>query len=160
MSGENLQKIILDEILERGIPGALAGLLGGSIFGIWMAEKGALIAIASMAGSGSPLLGLAIHLGISMGIGMSFAVLFSRLVEGIFPSALWGLVYGFVWWFLGPLTFMPVMMGMAPQWTAVAVAATIPSLVWHLVFGGIMGITYTALTVDSSICGRIFCMNA
>jgi uncharacterized membrane protein YagU involved in acid resistance len=148
MFHEKFQKIMLDEILERGIPGAIPGLLGGSVFGIWMAEKGVLAAIASMVGSRSPLVGLAMHLAISTGIGISFAVLFSRPVEGTLPLALWGLVYGFVWWFLGPLTLMPIMMGMGPQWTALAVAAAIPSLIWHLVFGAIMGLAYTGLSLD------------
>ncbi len=66
--------MFLAEIVERGLRGAFAGLLGGSVFGIWMAEKGVLVAIASMAGGSSPLLGLVMHLVISMGIGASFAV--------------------------------------------------------------------------------------
>ncbi len=141
--------MFLAEIVDRGLRGAFAGLLGGSVFGIWMAEKGALVAIASMAGGSSPVLGLVMHLVISMGIGASFAVLFFRLAVGLIPSILWGLVYGFIWWFLGPLTLMSVMMGTGLQWTASAVAQTIPSLIWHLVFGGVLGVSYEALRSES-----------
>ena len=148
--------MFLIEIMDRGLRGAFAGLLGGSVFGIWMAEKGALVAIASMAGGSSPVLGLVMHLVISMGIGASFAVLFFRLAVGLIPSILWGLVYGFIWWFLGPLTLMSVMMGAGLQWTASAVAQTIPSLIWHLVFGGVLGVSYEALRSESlaSLLGR------
>ena len=146
----------LNEIVDRGLRGAFAGLLGGSVFGVWMAEKGVLAAIASMGGGSSPLLGLVMHLVISMGIGASFAVLFFRVAVGLIPSILWGLVYGFIWWFLGPLTLMSVMMGTGLQWTASAVAQTIPSLIWHLVFGGVLGVSYEALRRVSlaSILGR------
>ena len=146
----------LNEIVDRGLRGAFAGLLGGSVFGVWMAEKGVLAAIASMGGGSSPLLGLVMHLVISMGIGASFAVLYFRVAVGLIPSILWGLVYGFIWWFLGPLTLMSLMMGTGLQWTASAVAQTIPSLIWHLVFGGVLGISYEALRRESlaSILGR------
>ena len=148
--------MFLAEIMDRGLRGAFAGLLGGSVFGIWMAEKGALVAIASMAGGSSLVLGLVMHLVMSMGIGASFAVLFFRLAVGLIPSILWGLVYGFIWWFLGPLTLMSVMMGTGLQWTASAVAQTIPSLIWHLVFGGVLGVSYEALRSESlaSLLGR------
>ena len=146
----------LNEIVDRGLRGAFAGLLGGSVFGVWMAEKGVLAAIASMGGGSSPLLGLVMHLVISMGIGASFAVLYFRVAVGLIPSILWGLVYGFIWWFLGPLTLMSLMMGTGLQWTASAVGQTIPSLIWHLVFGGVLGVSYEALRRVSlaSLLGR------
>ncbi len=146
----------LNEIVDRGLRGAFAGLLGGVVFGVWMAEKGVLVALASMAGGSSPLLGLVMHLVNSMAIGASFGVLFFRLAVGLIPSLLWGLVYGFIWWFLGPLTLMPLTMGMGLQWTAAAIAGTIPSLIWHLVFGGVLGVSYEALRRQSmaSLLGR------
>ncbi len=146
----------LNEIVDRGLRGAFAGLLGGVVFGVWMAEKGVLVALASMAGGSSPLLGLVMHLVSSMAIGASFGVLFFRLAVGLIPSLLWGLVYGFIWWFLGPLTLMSLMMGTGLQWTAAAIAGTIPSLIWHLVFGGVLGVSYEALRRQSmaSLLGR------
>lgn len=145
--------------VEQGLAGGIAGLFGGIAFGLWMASQGALAMIASMMGGSSSFLGLIIHLMISWAIGVSFGVLFSRLAGGFIPSTLWGLVYGFAWWFLGPLTMMPLMMGMGLQWTAAAVAATIPSLVWHLIFGGVMGLSYAALTraPGESVSRKIAC---
>ncbi len=146
----------LNDIVDRGLRGAFAGLLGGAVFGVWMWEQGGLAAIASMAGGSSSILGLVMHLVFSMGIGASFAVLFFRLAVGLTPSVLWGLVYGFILWFLGPLTLMPLMMGAGLQWTTSAVGQTIPSLIWHLVFGGVLGVSYEALRRKSlaSVLGR------
>ncbi len=142
-------KLIWSELAERGISGAFAGLSGGIVFGVWMAEKGMFPVIASMAGGNSAILGLIMHLAISAAIGASFGVLLFRFAVRTLSSTLWGLVYGFAWWFLGPLTLMPVMMGGSPQWTAAPVAGTIPSLIWHLVFGGVMGISYFAATLEA-----------
>ncbi len=143
-----------EDTLNRGLQGGFAGLLGGIVFGVWMFENGMLPVIASMAGGTSAALGLSMHLAISLGIGASFGVLFARLADAPVPSVLWGLVYGFTWWLLGPLTLMPVTMGMGLQWTASAVAGTIPSLIWHLVFGGVMGISFAALARESVVGGR------
>ncbi len=57
-------------------------------------------------------------------------------------------VNGFLWWFLGPLTLMPIALGMGPQWTASAIAGSVGSLIWHLVFGGVMGIAYAAIAQE------------
>ncbi len=139
------EKLFGEDVAGRLLLGGIAGLLGGIVFGIWMAEHGVLAKIASMAGSSSPALGMVMHLGLSVQIGASFALIFDRVAKSAVPATLWGIVYGFIWWILGPLTMMPLMMGMGLQWSAAAVASTIPSLIWHMVFGGILGISYEAL---------------
>ena len=51
---------------------------------------------------------------------------------------------GFAWWILGPLTLMPFFMGMGlgVNWNVTAMSAAMPSLVGHLIFGAILGVTY------------------
>ncbi len=136
------------EIVTRAVQGGIAGILGGVVFGVWLADQGAFSVIASMAGASSPLLGILLHLSISAAIGASFGLFFARLAEGVAPSLLWGTVNGFLWWFLGPLTLMPIAMGIGPQWTASAIAGSVGSLFWHLVFGGVMGIAYAAIAQE------------
>ncbi|MFQ5694097.1 MAG: hypothetical protein ACE5IM_13785 [Nitrospinota bacterium] len=133
-------------MFEKIVKGSVAGVLGGFVFGLWMSGQGILPMIAKLVGGSSASLGFGLHLVISAAIGASFAVLFSAKVEGPATGILWGTVYGFVWWFLGPLTLMPLGLGMGLQWTASAVAGTIPSLLWHVAFGGIAGIAYVALS--------------
>ncbi len=132
-------------MLNKMIRGGIAGLMGGLVFGLWMSDKGVLPMIAKLVGGASPTLGFFVHMVISALIGASFGFLFNRRVEDQATGILWGLVYGFVWWALGPLTLMPVGLGMGPQWTAAAVSSTIPSLLWHVVFGGITGLAFFSL---------------
>ncbi len=148
-------KRFLEKFGKQTLRGGIAGILGGAVFAVWMAENGVLSVIASMIGGSSSLLGLLMHLGLSAAIGASFGVLFARLAVGLVPSVLWGLVNGFAWWFLGPLTLMPLSLGMGLQWTASAVVGTLTSLIWHLVFGGVMGITYAALTTHVASKGQL-----
>ncbi|MDZ4673664.1 MAG: hypothetical protein SGI84_04355, partial [Gemmatimonadota bacterium] len=59
-----------------------------------------------------------------------------------------GLGYGALWWVLGPLTLMPMMMGMGSigsMWNMTAASAQMPSLVGHLIFGAILGFTFFKL---------------
>lgn len=58
-----------------------------------------------------------------------------------------GLGYGLAWWLLGPLTLMPLFLGMGfgVNWNAEAVAQTMPSLMGHLIFGAVLGLTYNRL---------------
>jgi len=52
-----------------------------------------------------------------------------------------------MWWVLGPLTLMPLFMGMGlgVNWNLVAATKMLPSLMGHLIFGGILGIVYVWL---------------
>ena len=124
--------------------GAYSGLAGGAVFGGMMGMMGMLPMIGSMAGHPSAVAGFLVHLVISALIGISFAVLFGGLVHGAGEGLGYGLAYGGVWWFLGPLTLMPLMMGMGlgVNWNAAAVSQMLPSLIGHLMYGAILGLTF------------------
>src|SRR3989442_6805034 len=130
--------------IMHGIYGVLAG---GLIFGVMMGMMGMLPMIAKMAGSSSPAIGFGIHLLISAIIGVIFAVLVGGTLRTLGTTVAAGLVYGLAWWFLGPLTLMPLLMGMGVgvNWTGAAMTAAMPSLVGHLVYGGILGAVYAWL---------------
>ena len=123
---------------RRILAGVLGGLAGGVVFGMLMAMMGMLTMIASMAGSGSPWVGFGIHLMISIGIGLGLTVSFGNLVlTGYGRGLLVGMVYGAIWWVLGPLVMMPLMLGM----TVFSVDMTsVFSLMGHLIYGAILGL--------------------
>ena len=132
--------------------GALGGLAGGMLFGIMMGLMGALPMIGRMMGMPSAAGGFVVDMAISAAIGVSFAVLFGRRLSGIRSAVQFGLLYGAVWFLLGPLTFMPVMMGaglpgVAASWSLGTMARMMPSLMGHLVYGGVMGAVYGLLNV-------------
>ena len=124
--------------------GVYAGLAGGVVFGVMMAMMGMLPMIGQMVGHPSAVTGFLVHLVISAVIGASFVVLFNRVVDSTSGGLGYGLLYGGAWWFLGPLTLMPLMMGMGlgMNWNAAAASAMLPSLVGHLIYGAILGTSY------------------
>ncbi|MFM9432823.1 hypothetical protein [Arthrobacter sp. MP_2.3] len=122
----------------RVTAGAAGGIAGGIVFGVLMAMMGLLPVIASMVGSNSAVVGFGVHLMISVLIGLGLTVLFgNRFLTGYGRGALVGLGYGAIWWVLGPLMIMPVMMGM-PLF-AIDLTALM-SLMGHLIYGVILGL--------------------
>ena len=125
-------------INRRMIAGVFGGIAGGLVFGMLMAMMGTLPVIASMVGSTSAMVGFGVHLMISVLIGLGLTVLFgNRLLTGYGRGALVGLAYGAIWWVLGPLMMMPVMMGM-PLFSVDL--AALMSLLGHLIYGAILGL--------------------
>ena len=133
-------------ILKYGIVG---GVAGGLVFGAMMGMMGMLTVIGQMAGSPSAALGLVVHLSISAFIGATFAFLFGSRIDTRATGLGYGLLYGAIWWILGPLTLMPVMMGMGVAWTIPAAIQALPSLMGHLIYGGILGVTFGQLRCRS-----------
>ena len=110
-----------------------------------MQATGVLPAVAALVGGSSPWLGFAVHLVISALIGMSYGLLFRREASDAATALVWGMVYGLAWWFLGPLTLLPVLLGVPFVWSAGVAAALAPSLIGHLLYGAGTALTFYAL---------------
>jgi uncharacterized membrane protein YagU involved in acid resistance len=115
--------------------GAAASLAGGLLFSLVMVATGFLPKVASLVGGTSPALGFVVHMGISTLIGMSYGVLFNYEASDFGSGVAWGLVYGLAWWFIGPLTLLPILLGGSFTWTTEAASAALPSLIGHLIYG-------------------------
>ncbi len=116
------------------IQGVTAGLIGGSVFGVQMAVGGMLPMVAQLIGSQSPVVGFIVHLLISAVIGAVYGVIAARLPAGWLVSMGAGIVNGIVWWVLGALVIMPLMLGMTDMIFQIGDAQWM-SLVGHLIFG-------------------------
>jgi hypothetical protein len=125
--------------------GAAASVVGGLIFSAVMVAVGFLPTVASLVGGTSPWLGFAVHLLISTLIGMTYGILFRHEAPNFGSGIAWGLVYGLVWWFLGPLTLLPVLLGGPLNWTTEAAHAFLPSLVGHLFYGAATAVAFLLL---------------
>jgi len=125
--------------------GLVASLIGGVLFSVIMAATGALSRIASLVGSSSPVLGFVIHLCISLPIGVSYGILFQRESPTVGAGVIWGMLYGMVWWFFGPLTLFPVLLGGSFSWTLAAASAALPELVGHLLYGATTALVFLFL---------------
>jgi hypothetical protein len=129
--------------------GALAGVVAGIIFGMMMIlmMPGMLEMIGSII-TRQPNFGLGwiYHLFNSAFIGAVFGlvVALAKLSLNYGTGALWGAAYGFIWWILGPLILMPLMLGMTQMVFAIN-NDTLMSLVGHLVYGVITGVGFVFL---------------
>lgn len=128
--------------------GAMAGLLGGLVFGMMMGMMGMLPMIGMMVGLDNAVVGFVIHMLISAFIGATFGVIATRLPAGRVTAITAGAVYGVIWWVLGALIMMPLLLGMT-QMVFVIGSAQWMSLVGHIVFGIVTGAGFAWLTQRS-----------
>lgn len=136
----------MSKTIQRDIwLGALAGLAGGIVFGVAMHRLGMLISIAGLVGSSVVGVGWGLHLLVSAVIGAVFGALFRYLPGGHAASLTGGVIYGFLWWLLGPLTLMPALLREPVVWSLTQAQATFPSLVGHLFYGAVTGLTFHVL---------------
>jgi hypothetical protein len=117
------------------VVGGLAGILGGWAFGRWMAKVNHFPLIAGLIHLSSRNAGIALHFVFAFIIGASFGLLFQRNVRGYGSCLGWGFGYGIFWWFLGPMTLMPLWQGRSLDWSYQHAQGLYGSLVGHIVYG-------------------------
>ncbi|MCB0000636.1 MAG: hypothetical protein KDE56_32950, partial [Anaerolineales bacterium] len=54
----------------------------------------------------------------------------------------WGLLYGLLWWLLGPNTLFFVLLRQPVDWSLAGAVGRYPALVGHLLFGMGLGLTF------------------
>lgn len=134
------------DVARRGVvPGAVSGLAGGLVFGAAMTQLGALPTIATLVRAESAAIGFLVHLLIAAAVGVGFGLLTWHQHPGAGEMLFWGLTYGILWWFLGPLTLMPILLGNAPLWTIDTAQAAFPSLLGHLWYGATTAVVMSVL---------------
>ena len=131
-----------EKVGTKVVAGIIGGALGGIVFGMLMLMMGMLPVIAGLAGSNSPVVGFLIHMVISVFIGATFGLIFGGAGSTYARAAVLGIVYGMVWWVLGPLVIMPAMMGMGPQFGTAFSVSSLMSLMGHMIYGAVTGLGY------------------
>lgn len=138
--------------------GVIAGLVAGVVFGIMMTVMRApapdgtsmpmMAMVAKVVGSASLAAGWAYHLFNSAVIGGLFGWGLGSRIGGYPSAAGWGAAYGIVWWVLGGLILMPMLLGMpalAPLQMASMRPVAFASLLGHVMFGVILGAGFVPL---------------
>ena len=125
--------------------GLLASIGGGLAFSVVMIANGTLPKVAALVGGTSLYVGFIVHMLIGAAIGATYGVLFRYEAPDVPAGAAWGLVYGLLWWFVGPLTLFPILLGGSFTWTLGAAAAQLPSLVGHLLYGVATALVFLSL---------------
>lgn len=129
------------------VAGTAAGLLGGVVFGVMMTAMGMMGTIAGLVGSESIVVGWLVHLVISVVFGIAYALVLGAETRSYGRGVGFGAVYGVVIWVVGPLLIMPLWMGMP---AFVIEQPQIMSLIGHLMYGVVVGVTYHAVSLKSS----------
>ncbi|MGA7555991.1 MAG: hypothetical protein WBW54_19750, partial [Candidatus Acidiferrales bacterium] len=125
--------------------GALAGLVGGLISSPMMIATGVLPKIAGLDTPLSVFRALLLHLLVSALIGMTFGLLFRHESSSIGLGVMWGWLFGVIWWYLGPMTFLPLLLTGEIDWRTSAASALLPSLMAHLIYGATTAIAFLLL---------------
>lgn len=125
--------------------GAVAGFIGGLLF--WWA-----LHAQSMTPTVPGLLGLtvsgwdlALHLLVAIPLGASFGAILRYQARGHAAAVSTGALYGLLWWIAGPMTLGALLGGRGPTWSLDEAAAAFPSLIGHLLYGGLTGIGFHIL---------------
>ena len=127
------------------VHGMLAGLIGGLAFSGVMAllDPKLFGKVAALYDSGSEVVGFILHLIHSMVIGGLFGAITRSTVDR--PSGTgYGMLYGTLWWVLGPVILYPVWMDELPI-TVVDIDNALTSMPGHLIYGLVLGYVYVLL---------------
>ncbi|MBN8639570.1 MAG: hypothetical protein J0M07_29905 [Anaerolineae bacterium] len=116
------------------VQGITAALIGGSVFGVQMAVGGMLPMVAQLVGSQNPVVGFVMHLIISAIIGAVYGAIAPRLPAGWLVAMGAGIGYGVIWWVLGALVMMPLLLGMGDMVFQIG-DMQLMSLIGHVIFG-------------------------
>lgn len=130
--------------LRTALLGAGAGLVGGLVFGLMMASQGMLPMVGMLIGQDNATVGFIVHMVISAFIGATFGVIATRFPSGWAASIVGGGIYGVIWWVLGALILMPLMLGMSHMVLQIG-DMQISSLIGHVIFGVLMGAAHRLL---------------
>ena len=125
--------------------GALAGLAGGAVSAPIMVATGVISKIAGLEGGLSVVRGLGLHLVVSAAIGMTYGLLFRQEGLSLSRGISWGWMFGLIWWYLGPMTLLPLLGTGEADWRPEAASALLPSLIGHLAYGAVTALTFLLL---------------
>jgi hypothetical protein len=125
--------------------GAAAGLAGGIVASPVLLATHALPKILGVDTSLSGFRGLLLHLLVSAAIGMTYGLLFRNEASSLGHGAAWGWLFGLIWWFVGPMTLLPLLLTGVCDWSTDAASALLPSLMGHLIYGASTALVFLLL---------------
>ena len=125
--------------------GSVAGILAATVFEIWMSSGDFFPLLAGLGETGRGPAGVSLHFLYAVAIGSLFGLLFQRDLYGLGSSLGWGVGYGILCWFAGPLTLFPVLSGNPPSWSADAASDLFGPLVGYVLYGVIVGVVFAAV---------------
>lgn len=128
--------------------GIIAGLTGGLVFGMMMAMMGMLPMVGMLVGVENAIVGFIVHMAISAFIGAVYGLVIGRFPVNATTALIGGIVNGMVWWVLGALILMPLLLGMS-QMVFVIGSTQWLSLMGHVIYGLVTAFVFIPLVKRS-----------
>lgn len=125
--------------------GAAAGLFGGIVASPVLLATHALPKVVGLDTTLSGFRGLILHLLVSAAIGMTYGLLFRNEASSLGLGVAWGWLFGLIWWFVGPMTLLPLLLTGVCDWSTDAASALLPSLMGHLIYGAATAFAFLLL---------------
>jgi hypothetical protein len=127
------------------VSGGLSGLTSALIFGYWLLKGDFLPLIGGLGTPSSHMASVLLQFGVAWLFGITFGFLFQQDVLGYGSSMGWGLGFAFLCWFVGPLTFFPVLSGAGVNWSVEAAGDLFSSLTGYIFYGLMLGVLYATI---------------
>ncbi|HEV8340375.1 MAG TPA: hypothetical protein VGR25_12080 [bacterium] len=134
------------DLWGRGIAaGAFAGLIGGALSAAVLSRLGSLPPTASLVRADAATAGFVLHVALGIVLGAGFGVLVWHQRAGAGETLFWGIAWGALWWFLGPLTLMSLLLLGFLAWDLHSAQEAFPTLLGYLLYGGVTGISLAVI---------------
>ena len=131
--------------IRDALIGSIAGIIGGIILALALQAEGMMTDMAGLVGLTSIESGLGLHLLISAIAGAGYGLLFGYQPGAYAATISTGVIYGLIWWIIGPLTLSPLLMGQGPSWSLSQAGTSFLNLTGHILHGGATGLSFYAL---------------
>jgi uncharacterized membrane protein YagU involved in acid resistance len=130
---------------KLAVYGAVAGLAGGVVFGMLMGMMGMLPMVGMLVGQQNAVVGLVVHMLISAFIGAVYGLAAGRFARTVSTAAFAGIANGVIWWVLGALLLMPLILGMNEMIFVIQQAQWL-SLMGHILYGLVTAFVFIPLS--------------
>ena len=127
------------------IAGGVAGLVGGLVFWWSLEAQSMTSTVPGLLGLKLSVTGVLLHLLGSIFLGAAFGAISRYESRGYAATISSGTLYGMLWWIAGPITLGALLDGRGPTWSLEEAGVAFPSLIGHLLYGGITGLGFHIL---------------
>ncbi len=148
MSATTIDQKVSISPTKLATSGAIAGLAGGAIFGMMMGMMGMLPMVGMLVRQENAVIGFIVHMVISAFIGAVYGLVAGRFAVNATTALIGGIINGVIWWVLGALVLMPLMLGMSQMVFVIGQAQWL-SLMGHIIYGLVTAFVFIPLVKRS-----------
>ena len=143
--GHRNRNILSATLVRDAVAGGLAGLVGGLVFWWALQSQDMVSSVPGRLGLTLSGAGVVLHLLVSVLMGAAFGGVIRFQPLGYATTISAGSLYGLIWWIAGPITIGAVLDDRDLTWSLSEAEAAFPSLIGHLLYGGLTGLGFYVL---------------